>query len=503
VVVSDVSVDVVVDVDGDGDGDVVVDGHCDVNVNANANDHDRVRATTSGLRCCPARSPWAKARKRLRTRAGRWYAALKKMRFTIVHAADLHLDSPLVGLERYDGAPVAELRSATRRALENLVQLCLSEGAKLLLLAGDLYDGDWKDYSTGLFFAAQMARLRESGTRVVWIRGNHDAQSKITRHLTLGEHCVELGTKRPESCLIESLQVAVHGQGFATPAVTEDLTERYPAPEAGALNIGLLHSALGGRNGHANYAPCDVRALTARGYDYWALGHVHQREVVARAAGAGGVPTVVFPGNLQARHVREGGAKGATVLEVEDGAIVKVEHRALDVVRFAQLRVDVGAASSLFDVAELTRGVLHEALEQADGRLLCARVLLAGRSRAHAELVRDPERAKSEVKSRASELDLGNVWIESVRFATELPVDLSELAQRDDAAGQLVRSLRALQSDPLASAELLAELARIGGGLPPEVGLLSLGIDLEDPESTRELIADVGRMILPRIVGEP
>jgi exonuclease SbcD len=423
------------------------------------------------------------------------------MRFTIVHAADLHLDSPLTGLERYDGAPVAELRAATRRALENLVQLCLAEDAKLLLLAGDLYDGDWKDYSTGLFFAAQMARLRETGTRVVWIRGNHDAQSKITRHLSLGEHCVELGTKRPESCRIEAIQVAVHGQGFATPAVNEDLTERYPAPESGALNIGLLHTALGGRNGHANYAPCDVRALTARGYDYWALGHVHQREVVERQAG---VPAVVFPGNLQARHVREGGAKGASVIEVEDGAIVKVEHRALDVVRFAQLRVDVSSASSLYDVAELTGGVLHEALESAEGRLLCTRLLLIGRSRAHAELLRDPERARSEVKSRASELDLGNVWVESVRIATELPVDLRELALRDDAAGQLVRSLRDLQQDePLARTELLAELSRIGGSLPPEVGLLALGIDLDDPESTRELCADVGRMILPRIVGEP
>jgi DNA repair exonuclease SbcCD nuclease subunit len=436
----------------------------------------------------------------LRTRAGRWYTASEKMRFTIVHAADLHLDSPLVGLERYDGAPVSELRSATRRALENLVQLCLSEDAKLLLLAGDLYDGDWKDYSTGLFFAAQMARLRESGTRVVWIRGNHDAQSKITRHLTLGEHCVELGTKRPESCLIESLQVAVHGQGFATPAVTEDLTEQYPAPHAGALNIGLLHTALGGRHGHASYAPCDVSALAARGYDYWALGHVHQREVVARE---GALPSIVFPGNLQARHVREGGAKGATVLEVLDGTIIKVEHRPLDVVRFVQLSVDVAAASALSDVAELTRGVLHEALEQADGRMLCARVFLTGRSKVHNELGRDPERVTSEVKMRASELDSGDVWIESVRIATELPADLSLLAERDDAAGQLVRSLQSLERDPLVASELLAELARIGGTLPHEVGLLALGIDLADEQSTRELIADVGRLLLPRIVGEP
>ncbi len=121
------------------------------------------------------------------------------MRFKIVHAADLHLDSPLTGLSRYEGAPVAEVRGATRRALENLVTLCLEEDAKLLLLSGDLYDGDWRDYSTGLFFAAQLARLRESGARMVWIRGNHDAQSKLTHHLELGDLCHELGTKKPST----------------------------------------------------------------------------------------------------------------------------------------------------------------------------------------------------------------------------------------------------------------------------------------------------------------
>jgi DNA repair exonuclease SbcCD nuclease subunit len=83
----------------------------------------------------------------------------------LVHAADLHLDSPLRGLERYEGAPVERIRGATRRALENLVDLCLEQGARLLLLAGDLYDGDWKDYSTGLFLAKQMSRGNLVGLR--------------------------------------------------------------------------------------------------------------------------------------------------------------------------------------------------------------------------------------------------------------------------------------------------------------------------------------------------
>ncbi|HEY9422407.1 MAG TPA: DNA repair exonuclease, partial [Thermoanaerobaculia bacterium] len=92
-----------------------------------------------------------------------------------LHAADIHLDSPLRGLERYEGAPVDEIRGATRRAFENLVDLAISEEAAFLLLAGDLYDGDWKDYNTGLFFTAQMARLREAEIRAFVIAGNHDA----------------------------------------------------------------------------------------------------------------------------------------------------------------------------------------------------------------------------------------------------------------------------------------------------------------------------------------
>src|SRR5689334_19629245 len=143
-----------------------------------------------------------------------WYLSGPAMKF--VHAADLHIDSPLRGLERYDGAPVELIRGATRRAVEHLVELCLEEGAKLLLLAGDLYDGDWKDYSTGLFFCQQMARLREAGVTVVWIRGNHDAASRLTQHLRPTENVHELSHARPVTLELSlgDAQVAVHGQGF-------------------------------------------------------------------------------------------------------------------------------------------------------------------------------------------------------------------------------------------------------------------------------------------------
>ena len=184
----------------------------------------------------------------------------------LVHAADLHLDSPLRGLERYEGAPVERVRGATRRALENLVEFCIEEGAELLLLAGDLYDGNWKDYSTGLFFAKQMSRLREAGIRVALIRGNHDAASQITKHLRLPENVLEFSQRKPETHVFEDLGIAVHGQSFATRDVTEDLATRYPQAVPSLLNVGLLHTCAG-REGHDPYAPCSVETLISKGYD--------------------------------------------------------------------------------------------------------------------------------------------------------------------------------------------------------------------------------------------
>lgn len=110
------------------------------------------------------------------------------MDFKFIHAADVHLDSPLRGLERYEGAPVDEIRGAVRRAFINLIDMCIRERVKFLVLAGDLYDGDLLDYQTGLFFAAQMSRLRASGIKVYIVLGNHDAQSEVTKGVRLPDN---------------------------------------------------------------------------------------------------------------------------------------------------------------------------------------------------------------------------------------------------------------------------------------------------------------------------
>ena len=86
--------------------------------------------------------------------------------FRFLHAADIHLDSPLRGLDGQEGDIAERIRSAPRRAFENLVGFAIRERVDFLVIAGDLYDGDWKDYRTGRFFSRQMGLLNAEGIPV-------------------------------------------------------------------------------------------------------------------------------------------------------------------------------------------------------------------------------------------------------------------------------------------------------------------------------------------------
>ena len=264
--------------------------------------------------------------------------------FSFLHAADIHLDSPLRGLSRYGDLPVDEVRSATRAAFDRLIETALERAVDFVVLAGDLYDGDWRDMGTGLYVSAAMGRLGRAGIPVFLLAGNHDAASVITKALPPLENVHIFSTRKSTTHFIEHLNVALHGHSFADREVPENLAADYPDPVPALFNIGLLHTSLGGYAEHPTYAPCSTQELVAKGYDYWALGHVHDHTVLHRD------PYVVFPGNLQGRNIREQGKKGAVLVEVEDRHVTSLTHLALDVVRWARVEVDASDAVELDDL---------------------------------------------------------------------------------------------------------------------------------------------------------
>ncbi len=378
--------------------------------------------------------------------------------FEFLHAADLHLDSPLRGLE--DGAPAGRIRGATREALVKLVELALERRVAFLLLAGDLYDGDWKDWRTGHFLVEELARLTRANIPVIAISGNHDADQVLTRNLSFPG--TMLSSKRPETFRLPGLETAIHGQSFATRAVSENLARHYPEPIPGWFNIGLLHTACGSTE-HDNYAPCTEAQLAAHGYDYWALGHVHTRHVATHAR-----CRIVFPGNIQGRHIREEGAKGATLVRVESGEIVDLEHHALDVMRWKHVPIDASGAQDIEAILDRARLLLDAELMQAEDRLLAVRVTLSGSCPAHAALVRDTDGTREKIRGLALEIaDRDALWIEDVRVRTMQTEDHAALASQPGAAGALISALD--------------ELPPIDTPLRDFVGLFTKYADLLEP----------------------
>lgn len=406
--------------------------------------------------------------------------------FKFLHAADIHLDSPQLGLDRYEGAPVEECRGSTRRALENLVRLAVEEKVAFVLIVGDLYDGDWPDYNTGLFFGRQMARLRDAGIRVVLIRGNHDAQNKMTRDLRLLDNAHILSESRPESFRLDDFGVAVHGQSFATQAVRENLARSYPDPDPGCFNIGMLHTNVDGREGHANYAPCSLDDLRSRRYHYWALGHIHKPETISKTD-----PVIAFPGNLQGRHVREAGPKGCLLVTVDDAHNVTVEPRSLDVVRWAVCRVDAAGAADGDDLLHRFRERLGSLLPGADDRLLAVRVELTGACRAHADVAADWPHWTNQFRLTAAESAGGRVWVEKVISRTR--PEAARDPSLDGPLAELVAVLDELSADETRLQELCdRELNDLRKKLDP---------DLLKDLAPRSLLDQVGSLLLTRLNG--
>ena len=378
-----------------------------------------------------------------------------------IHAADAHIDSPLKGLEAHDGAPVDVLRGATRRAFENLIQLALDENIDFLVMSGDLYDGDWKDYSTGLFFRRQMARLFDKGIPVYLIAGNHDAASVISRRLSLPENVHVFSTRTVESMDVSGLPVVIHGRGFPNRAVPENLVPDFPAAAPDKFNIGLLHTSLTGRAGHDTYAPCSESDLCRKSYGYWALGHIHQPEVIRRD------PWIVFAGNCQGRDVREAGPRGCWLITVNDFLDVEtVDWHDLDVVRWRVLEIDLsGVAEESEALGRVTQSMTH-AVSEAEGRLVAARIIFAGATPLHGSLHRDFQRWRAELLACSQDRGQDAVWIECIKVWTTPVYDLAQLARRD-ALTRIV--LETLEQDRIVPDNLPDEVKEMLGVLPGDV----------------------------------
>ncbi|WP_312361618.1 exonuclease SbcCD subunit D [Ensifer sp.] len=386
------------------------------------------------------------------------------MPFRFVHTADLHLDSPLrsLALRNTDLADI--VRGATRQALVRIVDLCLAEEVDALLIAGDLYDGNQTSMNTALFLAGELRRLDEAGIRVFIIRGNHDAQSQVTNELTLppSAHVFKGRSKAVLAKTLESgRDVYVHGMSFANPHAAESLLPSFQLPAAGAINIGMLHTSLAGAAGHDLYAPCSVADLQAHGFDYWALGHVHQRQVHASE------PFVVMPGMPQGRDINEAGAKGVTLVTVNDEGRLSIEERPIGLATFARMTLDLTGVSEWSAMLDVIARAFQRSRETTVADNVILRLTLSGATPLAWRLRRDGDLLQAEIDNAAA--GIGGCWVEKIELDCRSPD-----AEISTAMADPVDELAALVSSDVVPAhgfrqEVRAALEELLQQLPPEL----------------------------------
>lgn len=414
--------------------------------------------------------------------------------FKFIHAADIHLDSPLRGLSRYESAPVDTIRDACRRAFQNLVDLAIEEKVAFVLLAGDLYDGDWKDYSTGIFLSRQMGRLNQHNIKVFCVAGNHDAANRMTKALDTPSNMKMFSAGKVETVKLEELSVAIHGRSFKTRHVDENLAVGFCEAEKGVFNIGLLHTSLDGREGHANYAPCSLDDLFSKGYQYWALGHIHKQEIVSKD------PFVVFPGCIQGRHIRERGPKGCVIVTVEDETAKEIEIIPLDVLRWTQIEIDLTEIEERRDILEKIREAIEQEQRSADDRPLAMRIRLIGATKLSDQLAAFPEKFEQQIKALGAEIAGDQLWIERVENKTQGKYDLETAMADDNALGKLLKSIISTPNDVDMINGLADTIADLRQKVPPKAFGPDTILDLNDEQTIKRITQEAKKMLIGRML---
>lgn len=420
--------------------------------------------------------------------------------FRFIHAADMHVDSPFRGLQALPDKLKEEVLESTFAAWDNLVRLAIREKVDFVVISGDLYDGKERSLKAQWRLQRGMEQLCEQRIPVYLIHGNHDPLHHEVKW-EWPDNVTIFPTNAPQAVLVPNkdgaMVAVVCGMSYGDSAVYENLAAMYPdSPESAAVHsdhtarhdecaleenrnvnvkmkrlhrnqgdgsprlfrIGVLHGTVDGRAGHDPYAPCSKRELIEKNYDYWALGHIHMREVLNES------PYIVYPGNTQGRHVKEIGAKGCYMVAVSEHGNVSLQFEPLDTVRWRQEQIDVNGISSMQSIMQLLDEKMMAWKSGTEGRLTLIRLELIGRTALYASLQQEALAAQWMEAWQAQEVDdslfegaSGLLWPVALRVSCTPDIDVEQWEASDSFPGDMIRIARQTQQHEDTSEALIQD----------------------------------------------
>ena len=414
--------------------------------------------------------------------------------FNFVHTADLHLDSPFLGLREVDQHVATELREATFRSFDRIVDLCLERGADFLLVAGDIYDSRDRSLRAQLRFRDGLKRLTDAGISSFVVHGNHDPLDSWAATLEWPKRAHVFGGKRVTGVPVvrngETIAY-VYGISYPTQEVRQNLAERFRRADDAPFAIGLLHCNVGENTGHEPYAPCTLESLTKCGMDYWGLGHVHNQRMISHEK-----PMVVYAGNPQGRHPGELGARGCYMVTVDEEGRPAAEFVPVDTIRWFWETVPTEELGSDEALIRAVEAACQRVREQAESRPAVGRITLVGRSPIHQSLVRPGFVAELAQRVREAEgSETPFVWVERIDVATRPPVDVEARRSGHDFVADLLSHVERYR----VNSELLQPL---GERLEPLFRRAHRFLESPTDEELREWLEEAEVMCLDLLVAE-
>ncbi len=388
--------------------------------------------------------------------------------FRFLHAADLHLDSRFAGLAHISPAIRSYLRESTFAALGRLVRVAIQENVDFIVISGDVYDVSDASLQGQLRFQEALKELGQQGIHVFLIHGNHDPLDGLRLTTEMPRHVTVFGGEKPDLATAyrrkDGQEVAiVSGISYPTAKVTDNTAVTfYRKPGSRLFHIAMLHGNVDGDLLHETYSPCSRRDLIERGFDYWALGHIHKRSVLHEK------PAIIYPGNIQGRSIKETGPKGCYVVDVDEAGSATPHFHELDYVRWQVRDLSIEGLSNEAEWIQRVEQVIDDIREELPELMSVVRFRLIGRGDVHKVLAEKGavEDLLSELQRReavrAERKDYkGLVWVEGFAVESGLAIDRERLLEEDSFLGEMLRITERTEH----SAEALEEL--INSALKP------------------------------------
>ncbi len=413
-------------------------------------------------------------------------------RVKFIHAADLHLDTPFRGLSTWNADLAKRLRDATFQSYRRIIDLCIRHRVDFLLISGDIFDSEMQSLAAQLGFVSGLKRLSETGIATYFICGNHDPLGSWMEGLQLPENVFRFGSEQPETYGFSrhgQLVANIQGISYQDKEVHENLSARYGITGNSApVSIGLLHGSVGPTGPHINYAPFRIRDVENKGFDYWALGHIHKRQILHAAD-----PAVAYPGNPQGRDFGETGPKGCLLVEIEENRPPAIQFLETHSIRFEEVELDLSGEERIDRIPMR----INEAITQIEGyqeqSSYIVRVRVRGRTSLHTVLKRSGEMQQLAEQFNEGQIHQPNfVLIDRIEVQTNPDIDLDKIRKSGDFIAEILLYIEEFEEEEEKLTGLIESMDEdfVSPGARREIAPLTAGGKKEIIERAKWLLLD-------------